>query len=93
MKKRNKHNATVKKVAAGYKSQGWKVAADIVGYPKPKTIYRRRPDVIARKDKKERIVEVETPSSFKREKNQRRAFKRYSSKKKSRKFRTKIIRG
>lgn len=87
-----KHDKTVRKVAGGYKGQGWKVYADVSGYPKPRTIYKKRPDVIARKGKETRIVEVETPSSYKKDIQQRNAFKRYASHDRRRKFRTKIAR-
>jgi len=85
-----KHDKTVRKVAGGYKSQGWNVHADVKGYPKPKTIFGNRPDVIAQKGKKLRIVEVETPSSYKSDRLQRGSFKRFASLNNKRKFRIKL---
>jgi len=85
-----KHDKMVRKVAGGYKSQGWRVQADVPDYNKPRTIFGRRIDVIARKGKKERLVEIETPSSYSKDKVQRNAFKRFASLNKKRRFRTKI---
>lgn len=94
MVKRNltKHDKIVKRVAAGYKGKGWKVKADVSGYPKPKTIYGKRVDVFAIKGKRERAVEIETPKTYKKDSSQRKAFKRWASGNKKRKFRTKIAR-
>ncbi|MBR9706782.1 hypothetical protein GOV14_07130 [Candidatus Pacearchaeota archaeon] len=89
--KQSKHDARVRKIAGGYVSQDWDVSADISGYPKPKVIYGRRPDIIARKGIKERIIEVETKVTHKADSTQRNAFKRYASKSKKRKFRTNKI--
>jgi len=89
-KSQSKHDKTVRRVAGGYKSQGWKVKADISGYPSPRTIYNRQPDVIATKGRKTRIVEVETRSSYKKDEPQRRTFKRWASQDPKRKFRTRI---
>ena len=87
----SKHDSRVRKIAGGYKSQGWRVQADISGYSKPKTIFNRRPDVIATKGVRERIVEVETRSSMKSDVAQRKAFKRFASLNKKRKFRTSVV--
>jgi len=43
------------------------------------------------KGKREIIVEVETPSSYKKDAPQRKVFKKYASKSPNRKFRTKKI--
>jgi len=90
-KQQSKHDARVKRIAAGYLSQGWRVKADIKGYPSPRTIYRKQPDVIATKGKKMRIIEVETKDSYKKDIPQRNAFKRFASLDKKRKFRTSIV--
>jgi len=86
-----KHDKTVRRVAGGFKGQGWKVKADVGGYPAPRTIYGKQPDVIATKGKRMRIVEVETSSSLKKDTSQRKAFSRFASLNKKRKFRTKIV--
>jgi len=87
----SKHNVRVRKIAGGYKSQGWKVKADIRGYPSPKLISGRQPDVIATKGKKERIIEVETRDSMKKDSKQRDIFKRYANVNKKRKFKTSVV--
>jgi len=89
--KQSKHDSRVRKIAGGYKSQGWRVQADISGYSKPKTIFNRRPDVIATKGARERIIEVETRNSLKSDVPQRNTFKRFVSLNKKRKFRTSVV--
>ncbi len=86
------HDSAVRRVAGGFKSQGWKVSADHTdAYPTPRKIYGKRPDVIATKGKKMRIVEVETPESYggSHYQAQKRAFSRFASLDKKRTFRTK----
>lgn len=88
----SKHDTTVRRVAGGYGGRGWKVKADVSGYPTPRTIYGKRPDVIATKGTKTRVVEVETPRTYGKDVPQRSAFKRWTSQDPKRKFRTKIAR-
>jgi len=90
-KQQSKHDARVKQIAAGYLSQRWKVQADVKGYPKPGTIFNKRPDVRAKKGAQERIIEVETRDSLKKDIAQRNAFKRFASLNKKRKFRTSVV--
>jgi len=91
-KKQSEHDSRVKRIAAGYKSQGYKVRADHVkGYKEPRTIYGKRPDLIARKGKNEVIVEVETRTSLKKDIPQRNAFQRFASLNKKRKFKTSVV--
>jgi len=90
-RKQSEHDARVRQIAGGYKSQGWKVKADIKGSSAPRTIYGRQPDVIATKGKKMRIIEVETRDSLKKDVSQRNAFKRFASLDKKRKFRTSVV--
>lgn len=90
-KKQSEHDSRVKRIVGGYKSQGWKVKADIKGHPAPRTIYGRQPDVIATKGKKMRIVEVETRASLKKDVPQRNAFRRFASLNKKRSFRTSVV--
>lgn len=85
------HNARVRKIAGGYKSQGWKVKADVEGYSAPRSIYGRQPDVIATKGKKMRIIEVETNKSLNTDVAQRNAFRRFTELNKKRTFRTSVI--
>ena len=90
-KSQSKHDSKVRKVAGGYRIQGWNTKADIPGYPKPRTVYGRRPDVVATKGKKMRITEVETRSSMKSDASQRNAFRRFASLDKNRKFRAGVV--
>ena len=87
----SKHDSRVRRIAGGYKSQGWIVQADVPGYSKPRTIFNKRPDVRATKGARERIIEVETKNSIKSDVSQRNAFKRFASLNKKRKFRTSIV--
>jgi hypothetical protein len=49
------------------------------------------PDLIAKKGKKEIILEVETKNTNKSDTDQQKAFKKYSERKEGRTFRKKII--
>lgn len=82
----SKHDRTVKKEATKYKRKGWKVQADIHGYPKPPLIAGRRPDVRATKPGTTHILEVETPATMKRDKAQHTTFRRHAGQKPRTKF-------
>ena len=88
------HDSAVRRVTGGYKSQGWKVSADHTSaYNTPRTIYGMRPDVIATKGKKTRIVEVETRDSYgsPHYQAQKKAFSRFADHDPKRSFRTKVV--
>jgi hypothetical protein len=89
-RQQTKHDKEVKRTADSYQKRGFKVKADISGYKQPETKEGRRPDMIAQKDGKEIIVEVETRDSIKTDQAQQRAFENYAAKHKNTKFRTKI---
>ena len=91
LKQQTKHNVRVRRIAGGYKSQGWRVRADVSGSPAPRTIYGRQPDVIASRGRKMRIVEVETRNSMKKDTSQRNVFRRFARLNKKRKFRTSVV--
>ena len=76
-KSKTQHDAVVREIAKELKEKGFDVAADIKGFSTPDTIGGFRPDVIARKGKARKIVEVETPDSVgnARDKEQQRAFR------------------
>ena len=57
------HNNSVLRRAIGLKSNGWKVKADLPGFKKPPILNGARPDIIAMKGKRKRIIEVETPET------------------------------
>ncbi len=81
-RKISKHDKSVIRRAAALESYGWRVHADVSGFDKPRTLrvhsHSVRPDIIAKKGKKTRIVEVETPTSFRRDINQRRLLRKYA---------------
>ena len=86
-----KHDDGVLKSAKWYKNHGFKIEADLPDWNKPKKIGGFIPDLIAKKDKKEIILEVETKNTNELDKDQQKAFKEYSKKGKGRIFRKKII--
>ena len=77
----SKHNITVKNLAKKYQQKGYKVKADIEGWGKPDTIRGVRPDIIAEKSGHKTVVEVETKDSvdIKRDVQQQKAFKNWST--------------
>lgn len=80
------HNKGVKSTAKYYESKGYKVEADIAGFKTPKTLYGRRPDVIASNKKETVVVEVETPDTLAQDKRQQEVFKNYAAKHKDVRF-------
>ena len=91
-KSQSKHDAEVKKIAKELKGKGFDVQADLSGFPKPATIQGYRPDIIAQKGKKKRIIEVETLDSVKsaRDLKQQKAFRVEANKDEGTTFRRKI---
>jgi len=81
------HNTSVAKRAAGLKANGWKVKADIKGYTTPSTLNGRRPDIVAKKGKKTRIIEVETQNSKRRDSDQHKDLRDYANSHKNTEFR------
>ena len=77
--KRNQtcHNGSVAKRAAGLVANGWNVKADISGYSRPKTFNGSRPDIDATKGRRRRIVEVETPDSRFKDRQQHRNLRKF----------------
>lgn len=73
------HDAKVREVANRYKRERWKVKADLPGFKEPRTVYGNRPDIIARKGQKTRLIEIETRKSMKTDTAQRSAFQRYAN--------------
>jgi len=82
-----KHERKVRKVAAGYSGRGYDVKADLPEYSRPRPIRGRIPDVVATKGKKTIIVEVETPQSFNKDKDQRAIFRDYANSRSRTRFR------
>lgn len=80
----NAHDKGVERVADRLERDGWNVRADIAGWPQPRTIAGRRPDVIATKRGSRRIIEVETDRSD--DHRQHEKFRRHQSQKANTKF-------
>lgn len=79
----SKHDAAVRGHARSLKRSGWDVQADVSGFPHPPTVGgpggRRRPDIIATKDGKTRVIEWETPESYRKDRRQHAAFRAYAN--------------
>jgi len=84
------HDKKVRETANRYKREGWSVQADIAGYKSPDSIgkYNRVPDVVAKKGKKIRIFEIETPKSMKIDTSQRRTFSKHAAMNENTTFKT-----
>jgi len=80
-----------KRTKNGQKKHGFTTNADLPGWNKPKKIRGFIPDLIAKKGKKEIILEVETKNTDKSDAEQQEAFKEYSKRGKERTFRKKIL--
>jgi len=88
---KKKHDNSVLRSAEWYRKHGFITKADLPGWNKPKKIGGFIPDIIARKGKKEIILEVENKNTDKSDADQQKAFKKYSKREKERTFRKKII--
>lgn len=86
-RQQTKHDKKVEKIKKYYEFQGYSVSADLKNEKTPKKIEGKIPDVVARKNGKEVIVEVETKDSDKKDKHQQDVFKNYADKSKNRRFR------
>lgn len=83
------HDRKVREKASELKKQGYKVRADIRGYDKPRPIgtTKRIPDIEATRGTSRRIiVEVETPGSLRKDKEQLKTFTRHAAHKTGTKF-------
>ena len=86
-----KHDEGVLRSAEWYKKHGFTTKADLPGWNKPKKIGGFIPDLIAKKGKKEIILEVETKNTDESDADQQKAFKKYSKREEERTFRKKIL--
>lgn len=87
-----KHDAEVRRIAKDLKEKGYKVKADVSGFKKPDTIRGYRPDVVAKKGRERKIVEVETPDSVgsARDRAQQQAFRQTAKSSNKTKFELRI---
>ncbi len=86
-----KHDESVLRSVKWYEGRGYKVNADLPDYNKPKNIGGYIPDLIAKKGKKEIILEVESKNTNKSDTDQQKAFKEYSKRREERTFKKKIL--
>ncbi len=86
------HDSKVRQEAKKLERQGFDVSADVLGFPKPKTIGGYRPDILAKKDGARKIVEIETPDSKDnaRDKSQQQAFRQAAKRSDNTTFRREI---
>ena len=84
------HNESVRRRAAALKAHGYKVQADIPDYPQPPIMNHSRADIVATKNKKIKIIEVETPNSVKKDKLQHKNLERYAKSHKNTTFDMKV---
>lgn len=89
MTRLSKHDKMVQRIAAGYLGRDYDVRAAIPNYDRPKPIRGRIPDVVAKKGKTTKIIEVETPDSFPMQvhKDQRDILRDYANQRPRTKFR------
>ena len=83
----SEHDKKVRRIAGGYCGKGYDVRADLPEYNRPKPIRGRIPDVVATKGNTTKIIEVETPQSFGKDRNQRAIFRDYANQKSKTRFR------
>jgi len=78
-----KHDKKVKQIAKDLQKKGWTVKADISGFTTPDKIGQNNyiPDITATKSGANKIIEVETPTSVKRDKKQQETFRRSAAQK------------
>lgn len=74
----SEHDKKVRRIAASYWGMGYEVKADLPEYSRPRPIRGRIPDVVAKRGKTTKIVEVETPESFRSHKDQRDILRDYA---------------
>ena len=76
--RQTKHNAKIGSLARRYKRDGWTVKADLAGHDRPEPIgkEKRIPDLVVQKRGAKRIIEVETPETLTKEKDQQATFSR-----------------
>ncbi len=81
-KKKSPHDKTVKKIATEFKKKGFDVKADLHGFKQPKPISGKIPDIVATKGRIKKIIEVETPQSNRKDREQQNVFKKSAQKSK-----------
>ena len=87
-----RHDAEVRRTARGLERRGYAVEADVRGFPQPDTIGGYRPDVVAKKGRERKIIEVETTDSVgsARDQKQQQAFRQAAKRSEDTKFIRKV---
>ena len=82
------HDRKVRQIARDLEKQGYTVRADIRGKGRPNPIGAKKlvPDIEATKRGQRRIIEVETPTSLKTDKEQIKTFARHAGQQKNTRF-------
>ena len=78
-----RHDRAVRSHADALKRQGWSVKADVKGFDRPPAVRnggsaRRRPDIVATRDGKTKMVEWETRQSLGKDRSQHDVFRGYA---------------
>lgn len=89
----SKHDKKVRSIAKGYERRGYKVKADVSGYPKPVPIGKKKrvPDIEATRPGTRHILEVETKATYEAHKDQRATFKKSAKKRRRTKYKEAIV--
>lgn len=75
-REQSRHDEAIRRSAAQYKARGYNVQADVPGYKRPDAVGGRRPDLIVRKGRDKKIIEVETPNTLSSDRAQQQALRR-----------------
>jgi hypothetical protein len=88
------HKEAIERIAVAYSRSGYAVRADHVkSFEYPDRYRMFKPDIVAEKEDKIILIEVETKNSLgtRREKRQRKAFSRWAKKSRERDFLREVI--
>lgn len=90
--KQTKHDTKVNQIAKQLQRQGYEVRADLPGYPCPAPIGKgkRVPDIEAKRGARRKIIEVETPETVERDKEQHTVFRRSAAQKRNTSFKIEV---
>ena len=86
------HDTEVSKWAKGKEKEGFDVTADLPGWEKPPKIKGVIPDALAKKGLEKKVLEVETPQTLEKDKEQREKLREWADDGKDRTFFTKVAR-
>ena len=59
-----RHDAEIRRIARSFTKRHYEVKADVSGFQRPDTLGGYRPDVVAKKGRERKIIEIETPESI-----------------------------